>query len=288
MEKDKIFFGENGLTSTSANFISNLAKESYRAIEQELDNLCFFTTEVSLIGSSDKNILREGRKGISDIPSKLEEISKLKSLIAWLREAIKAKESLIKEASALTYGDFGIEEPEYPERGNYISLDDVLAEKNIKQRNRYYYLETCCAQIGKVIHPDGSFAKGREQLQKILLEPHTVNGTGRDTLLYTREPSIDPEEVDDMFMMLQQKHREYQAELNSIKHDMELEVQNHNVSVDLKYQEAMNTYYNAQKVADAALKVKIEEAVKAAADLKIIIPDSLKPIYDKVQAIGKK
>ena len=115
-----------------------------------------------------------------------------------------------------------------------------------------------------------------------------MNGTGRDTLLYTRKPSIDPEEVDDMFMMLQQKHREYQAELNSIKYEMELEVQNHNVSVDLKYQEAMRTYYNAQKVADAALKVKIEEAVKVASDLKIIIPDSLKPIYDKVQAIGKK
>ena len=32
MQKDKIYFGENGLTSTSANHIANLAKEYYQTL----------------------------------------------------------------------------------------------------------------------------------------------------------------------------------------------------------------------------------------------------------------
>lgn len=34
MEKDKIFFAENGLTSTSANHIANLAKGSFSSVGQ--------------------------------------------------------------------------------------------------------------------------------------------------------------------------------------------------------------------------------------------------------------
>jgi uncharacterized protein (DUF305 family) len=36
MEQDLTFFAENGLTSTSANHIANLAKEYVKAQEQEL------------------------------------------------------------------------------------------------------------------------------------------------------------------------------------------------------------------------------------------------------------
>ena len=38
MQKDKIYFGENGLTSTSANHIANLAKEYYQTLRNFLTN----------------------------------------------------------------------------------------------------------------------------------------------------------------------------------------------------------------------------------------------------------
>ena len=36
------------------------------------------------------------------------------------------------------------------------------------------------------------------------------------------------------------------------------------------------------------LKIKRDKAIADAQNLKIIIPDSLKPIYDKVKDLGKK
>jgi hypothetical protein len=70
-------------------------------------------------------------------------------LIAWLRESIKAKERLIKEAENTSYEDYGLEVPERPERAEYITEDDVIGMWSIKQRNRYYYLDTLCATIGQ-------------------------------------------------------------------------------------------------------------------------------------------
>ena len=37
MEKDLVFFGEQGLTSTSANHIANLAKEYVAGLEESID-----------------------------------------------------------------------------------------------------------------------------------------------------------------------------------------------------------------------------------------------------------
>ena len=94
MKKDMIFFSKegNGLTSTSANHIANLAKEMVREIETTLANLTLYSTSVALIGSDSVNILSEGDNAdaLRDVRSDLHTIAKANSLIAWLREAIKA------------------------------------------------------------------------------------------------------------------------------------------------------------------------------------------------------
>jgi hypothetical protein len=56
MEKDKIFFGEGGITSTSANHCANVAKEMYQYLQNELFLMKLYTTEVSLIDSSEKKL----------------------------------------------------------------------------------------------------------------------------------------------------------------------------------------------------------------------------------------
>ena len=60
MEKDKIFFGAEGLTTTSANHIANLAKEAYQSLESKLNTAVFYTTEIGILGSSASNTLKEG------------------------------------------------------------------------------------------------------------------------------------------------------------------------------------------------------------------------------------
>lgn len=288
MQKDLIFFGESGLTQTSANFVANLAKEQYSNDEKFLNNMVFYSTTVKLIGTSDESLVNTGISSLECVPTILEDIAKLKSLIAWLREAIKAKERLITEAQNGNYEYYDIAVPTAPEREEYISKDDVIATFNVKQRNRYYYLEAFCATIGEYIHPGGTIASERDQLKDVIAHPHKVQGSGRDTLMYTRTPSIDVKVVDDTFMSLQQKYREYQAELNSIKYEIEDTVNKDTAKKNIEYTEAVKTYRNQMAELDAELTRKRKEAVTAASNLKIIIPESLKGIYDKVQALGKK
>lgn len=49
---NKVFFGENGLTSTSANHIANLAKEFISTNENYLNNISFVNCAIGLIGTN--------------------------------------------------------------------------------------------------------------------------------------------------------------------------------------------------------------------------------------------
>ena len=298
MQKDLIFFGENGLTSSHANYLSNVAKESYLQIEKELSNIRFVDKKMSLIGQSEEQLISEGVKTVSDIDGKLDRVAKLKSLICWLREAIKAKERLLEEVNHITFEDCGFEIPEQPEapkRETYIQADDVIGTWGIKQRNRYYYLETLCAQIGKFIHPDGWFTNARDKMFDAIHNPRVVSGNGRDTVVYHYVPSIDVKEVEDEFMSLQDKYRSYQAELNGMKHEIEVAVENDKVAKDSDYRERWQTYqgeydkYSHQLVelSNRLTEVKNQKLAELQ-KLKIIIPDSLKSIYEEVSKLGKK
>lgn len=287
MEKDKIFFAESGLTSTSANYVANMAKEMYKGMEQELQAIVFYTTTVKLLDSPETNLLREGVASVSDVKEKLYDIAQLKALIAWLREAIKAKERLITEASVCSYDDFGLKCPTAPVREDYITENDVIATWNIKQRNRYYYLEALCATIGGYIHPGEVFSTQRDELQKILHEPHKVSGSGRDTLLYARQASLPVQDVENCFMELQATYRSYQAELNSLKHQIEETLQKDKFEKNLKYQTECSLYKDTKAAVDAELKAYVHNEVTLTQNLKITIPDSLKPIFDKVSKAGK-
>ena len=62
MKKDTIFFTADGkgLTSTSANHIANLAKEMIRNILTSLDEMTFYSTNVSLISGNKPHTLNQG------------------------------------------------------------------------------------------------------------------------------------------------------------------------------------------------------------------------------------
>jgi len=293
MKKDEIFFAENGITTTSASHIANLAKENYALIEKNLEKVKFYTTEISLLGFSNKQILSEGvdEKVLKTISDSLIAIAKLKSLIAWLREAIKAKDRLIKEASALSDDiialSLGIKLPERPESYGRLTEDDVIATWSIKQRNRYYYLDTLCSTIGKYIHPNGSFSDARESFIEKLSEKHSIQGGGRDTIIYSYIPTVTKEDVEDTFFKLQNDYREFQAELNSMKHQIEVALQEDDREKSQKETEEREIYLASIKSISSKISSYRKEKVREAQSLKIVIPDSLKGIYDTISKIGK-
>lgn len=287
MEKDKIFFGGEGLTSTSASYLANLAKEAYQNLETALNSISFVDAEVSIIGSSDSSQIEKGVSTVSDVKDILMDIAQLKSLIAWLREAVKARERLFQEADDMSFEDFDIEVPERPQQKSVMTEADYMATLNIKQRNRYYYLDTLCAAIGSYIHPGGVFASQRIALNEAVNKPYKVSGTGKDAIIYHYKPSLKAEEVEMTYMDLQQTYRSYQAELNSMKHECETVLQKDKAQKSAEYSKELSDYKNKMEELNAQLSVLKQEKTAEIQSLKIIIPDSLKPIYDKVRMLGK-
>lgn len=285
MKKDEIFFGDNGLTSTSANFNANLAKEMYAGIEAELDHLHFYSTTVGLISGGQNRIIRNGVSSLDDIEQKLKDVAQLKSLIAWLREAIAARDRLIAEAKS---SEFGIEIIPTPEREDSLTVDDVVGAMSIKERNRYYQLETFCSTIGKFIHQEGVFNTERNKLHDVVVAPYSTYGEGANMVVYTYAPTITPEEVDNKFAYLQQLYRENQAQLNSIKHQIETVVIKDATEKNERYRVAYEEYRRQDHARSIEIQNKRNAEVQRISNLKIIIPDSLKPIFEKVQSYGSK
>lgn len=298
MQKDLVFFkkeGEEGvaLTSTSANHIANLAKEYIQGVETQLNNVCFFNVEVALVGSTSKNIIQTGRTSevLAKLQSILEGVAQAKSLIAWLREGIKAKENLMKDLQNIGLEDWckenGLAYPEAPSRGHVLTEVEYYASLPIKERNRYYQLETEAAVLGKYIHPDGHLSDARKELKDKLQHPHEVDGKGRDALIYTYTPTVNVAEVDNVFFELQKKHREVQAQLNAMKYNCEQAINESTSKVNTEYMIASQKYQAELKDILGAFKTWNDEKSQEYSKLKIVVPNSLLGIYNTINSLGK-
>lgn len=290
-----IFFSANGkgLTSTSANHVANMAKEMIRSLTAELEELQFYSTDVALIGESKSNRLVNGANddSVTAVIDKLFRIAKAKSLIAWLREGIKAKEALIEEIQDLTLEDYakkeGIDLEDEPKPDVAMTDGDYIATLSLKERCRYYEIETLASTLGKEIHPGGSFAEARDSLLKKLDRPHSVSGEGRDTLIYTYTSSVDTKTVEDVFFKLQKLYREAQADVNARKHECHKVVAETNISKNAEYVAKMVEWTDGRKLLESRKIEYIKRRVKELGEMRIVIPESLQSIYEEVSRLGK-
>lgn len=298
MQKDLVFFkkeGEEGvaLTSTSANYIANMAKEYIQGVETVLNNVSFLDVEVALIGANGSNIIQVGmtQEGFDSIPAMLDSVAQAKSLIAWLREAIKAKDNLLKSVQTIDLEDWckenGVEMPVSPVAAPVLTEEQYYASLPIKERNRYYQLETIAAVIGKYIHPNGRLSCARKELKDKIQYPHQVDGKGRDALIYTYEPSVSIAIVDNTFYELQKKHREVQAQLNSMKHDCEVAIEESTNKSNSEYAVALSEYQEKLKTVILSFKTWKDEKTQEYSKLKIAVPHSLMGIYTAINSLGK-
>lgn len=299
MNNDNVFFATEGyvgekLTNTSANYIANLAKESCQNWQECLNSMSFYNAEVSLIGTDSTNAVKIDGMVNSDlkfIEECTDKIAKAHSLIAWLREAIKTKDKMLEDLTDMDLADyckkFNIEYPDYPDSPEPLTEKEYYQSLSIKERNEYYSLQAEAAVIGKVIHPTGSLSKARNKLKEIISYPNKVEGNGRDTIIYTYKPTVDLDKVEDVFFELQQKHRAIQARLNGIKHNCGIAINESTIKATNEYATALAEARSRMKILSTEFhKWKTEEAAKIR-DLKIIIPNSLKPIYEEISKLGK-
>lgn len=287
------FFGPEGLTMTSANHIANLAKEFTKANERALNSVSFIETQLTIIGSDVVQPIHTGWPDatLDHITENLRAICDANSLIAWLREAIKAYDKYVKSIEAQTLEKYceesGIAFPEEPRRESSITKEEYIETLSIKERNKILMLQAQAAVYGKYIHPEGPFAAARAELMEKMANETEVKGNGRDTLLYHYKPTANAMKVEDCFYQLQREYRATQAELNGYLHKIDQAVQKDADEKSKAFHDAMVSY-----------RLKIAELTKAfegykmrcleeARKLRIVIPNDLKGIYAIVSELGK-
>lgn len=293
MEKDLIFFGESGLTSTSAGHVANLAKEYIAGLEEFVNSLSFIATDVQLLISQETKTLTRGNDAgdLSKLKGALTKIAEAKSLIAWLREAIKAKEKMTHAITQITKEDWCISTgryyPEFPSDDPYYTEEMEVNKMSIKDRNNYYKLQTYASVFGKVIHPDGPLSNARKVFADKLRHPTELQGSGRDGIIYSYSPTVTQKELEDTFFELQNAQRSMQAEFNKIAHTVK-----ENVFIENNRRvKERNTLYAKYKADTEILNKEFtqytETEIKKISDLKIIIPHDLEGIYNAVRTLGK-
>lgn len=300
------FFGTSGYTSTSANYIANKAKEMVEGINA--DSIDFITTKVSSLNNNTEMILSRGldENQLDTLIERQVIASKLNGLISWMREAIRAKETLLNQCERTnfntwmkenypdvdlnTFGADVIDNPE-PEDITMTADEWAMANMSIKEINEYLFLLAACSKIGKFIHPNGEYSRARATA----LQKHgtsSVKDYQSSTVIYNYESSVPADAIEKKFFEMQELHREYQKRLNSIKFNIDNEVQklkDQYVAMLDKYNEVESTnnaniskkraeyrtMFNAWKMK------KLEELRK----LKIIIPNELKEIVELVNNV---
>jgi Txe/YoeB family toxin of Txe-Axe toxin-antitoxin module len=297
---NNVYFSNEGMTSTTANFYANIAKELQNAAAERLNSVKFFKTSVAVIGSNEKQVMEEGNTSVDFIYKDLQTLAEMNAFCAWIREAIKEKEAqqtAVNRCSLETWAaDSGIElpvAPEYPRDPKIPTETDVINSWDINKRNKYLRLEAFAATLGKYIHPEGAYSKARKKAHTALNNPITKEGTGRDMILYYTEPSVDIELVDDVFMKLQDQYRGYEQELNQMKAEIKDLVNNltrdaydiHAKECD-KYTELTRNYQAAWGNLRTKFTTWRTNELERISKLKIVIPSALKNTFTCIKEIA--
>jgi hypothetical protein len=305
------FFGTKGLTSTSANYISNIAKEIIKTINV-VDKLSFANVSVADFSnnSQEKFFIEKGisEEDFNNLEKNIEIKAKLNALISWFREAIKAREAQIESMERYDFQEwleneknitdvyFGKVMPVLPEEGYpHITIEEYIEQNfSVKEMTKYFYLQSICSTLGKFIHPDGVYANAKEDIKKRENTSY-IKETTSSNILYSVSSSIPMEEIEAKFFALQDKQREWQKLYNEIKFNVEKAVQKYNDEQNAKKE----NYRSEVRKVEAEVAVirgeyqkefrawKVDE-LNRLRSLKIIIPNDLNDIYQYVSAYGKQ
>ena len=271
---------ELSLSSTSANHIANLAKEAYEKLETKLESTSFIKETIQVIGSTAETTVKYSQAGlITQAEKVLVDIYNYKSLIAWLREAIKEKDNLFRANKVWQSEEYLNHLNNRPVREDYITEQDVINSWTVKEQEDYLSLETQCAVIGKYIHPNGPLSKAKTELSKRINKPVTTECSGRDTIIRKYYAECTEEEVDNLFFKLQKYHREFQAKLNGIKHKIEIAIREDMQRKDEAYKLALEEYHSKLDELSVQNKLTRDAKHKEIESLKIVIPNRLEVVY---------
>ena len=226
---------------------------------------------------------------LDQVRPRFEVIAAMNAFCAWMREAVKAKDKELKRVANFTFEEWctlqGFEIPSSPSYPKETTETDIIAQMNIKERNRYLQLEAVAATIGKYIHPGGQFSSAREELQNGIMKPYSTDGNGKDTLIYAHVPSVDPQKIEDVFFELQKWHRQNERELNKMKFAIKKQAEKQTLENTHQFKQKLEREkqcYMAFFTQYKEWQLKEQERISK---LKINVPEALQETYDRLSRL---
>lgn len=295
--KESVFFGNEGLTSTSANYYANVAQEMVQSLIESLNGIKLYDIDISSINSQLQQVMSKGWKSLGSIKENLEQIAKMNSFCAWVREAIKEKDSQLESLKELTLEEWmantGYEVPKaprYPEYPLSMTEEDIINSWDINKKNKYLKLEAFASTYGKYIHPKGAFSKARKDLHNVENNPITKEGSGRDLILYYYTPTVSSVEVENMFFELQETYRSYEKELNAMKAEVKAEANRIYMERQQEFQKKVDEYKNEYDKYNSAMSIArsnfnswVTSERDRISQLKIVLPSDLLDVFQEIK-----
>lgn len=282
----KQFFSNTGLTSTSANYICNVAKEYLETLHEQIRAFQPYDTYMCLIDSPTKHLVSAGSTDLSVIQTNIKIITEINGFVSWLREAIKAKDDLLANVDELVRSSFR-PAPEYPKRSMIYSKEDILKEWSVEKLSRYYAIEAVATHYGKYIHPKMPVSEMKADFVRKINNPKVVIGEGHDAMLKEYQPTMELHKVTDTFMQLQQIYREAEKRLNSIKTEIEEAITEKNRIQNNNFQKELSQYKADQELWETEFYQAVNDEAEKISQYKIVIPDQFQEIYNFLNNLGK-
>lgn len=297
---NEIYFGNEGLTSASAQHVSAMANVMVNDIKERINGLRLYEKSIRVIGEQE-TVTEKVNNTLPEIADAVATICKANALIAWLREAVKEREAGIEYIKQKDFYEWMAEnDKEFPKQPpiptlpkiNFNNLQDILGTGlTVKEYNRYVELNSALAVYGEIIHENGLLTKHKKKLHTIAQNPTEVKESGRDTLITTYKVDNAAEDIDALYVKLQSEYRKLQAEKNGIEekfNKLALEYQVKQMEEYKKTKSESEVKLKEWNLGKQSLEIEMGEwknaQIQRIADLKIIIPNDLKGIYEELKA----
>lgn len=288
--KSVFLTNESGITSTSANYLANLAQEVIQEKKLELENTSFVDSRIVTPLCPDGLDYEKANYDLRNISEKIREIARYNTFCAWMREAIKAKEKALNDINNENYEEWLKRNGKIIEDKRELELkeeSDFIDELSIGERYTMLMTEAVASSFGKLIHQDSPISNARKQMQYRKLHPTDVKGTGAELTLTRYVVAADSAEVENMFLSLQNEQREAEKQLNAIKSRIKSSKEEYNIKVHNECRQILKERADRDKALHIEFEKDKAERRVSLNKMKILVPDALKDIYEHLNKLGK-
>ncbi len=271
LETKNPYFNTSGLTSSEANYVCERIKERLKPIQDLVSSIETHTSSI------DGEALDTFTK-VDDIGGKLSEIGALYAISAYLRTAIKEKETRLeivnkKLNEVIAKAEEEVKPIDYEplHRLRDVSIDDYLKTLSVEAVVRYKEAEAKAAHIGKYIH---SFDEVRTKLTK--KELISFKEVGEQVFKVKNTPLYNLAELQQLQEQLLAEHREYESEVNYYKAQFRTYQNNCKLQYEQEHQRLLQERQNQVKALVVEKTAELTKLKEKIANYRIIVPNDYK------------